>query len=63
VTFRGGHASAPAGVAPEALEEYVHSYKVFCVELPIREAFVSIGLSNAMCMDWHLLTIGHVQEV
>ena len=27
VNFRGGRASAPAGVAPEALEECVHSCK------------------------------------
>jgi hypothetical protein len=48
----------------------VHSSKVFCVELPVREAFVSAGLdvilaglSNAMHAYWRLLTIGHVQKV
>jgi hypothetical protein len=48
----------------------VHSCKVFCVELPVREAFVSAGLDvilaglrNAMHAYWRLLTIGHVQKV
>jgi hypothetical protein len=65
-----GHASATAVVALEALEDCVHSCKVFCVELPICEAFVSAGLNvvsaglgNAMCADWRLLTIGYVQKV
>jgi hypothetical protein len=41
----------------------VHSCKVFCVELPVREAFISADLSNAMHVGQHLLTIGHVQKV
>jgi hypothetical protein len=48
----------------------VHSCKVFCIELPVCEAFVSAGLGvisaglgNAMRVDCRLLTIGHVQEV
>jgi hypothetical protein len=65
-----GRASAPAGVAPEALEECVHSSKVFCIELLVREAFVSAslgvisaGLGNALRADWCLLTIRYVQKV
>jgi hypothetical protein len=65
-----GRTSALAGVAPEALEEGVHSCKVFCVELSVLEAFaladlsvISAGLGNAMHAYWHLLTIGHIQKV
>jgi hypothetical protein len=64
------HASAPAGVAPEALEECLHSCKVFCVERPVRVAFVSAGLGiisaglgNATHVYWCSLTIGYVQKV
>jgi hypothetical protein len=69
VTFRGG-ASAPAGVAPDALEECAHSCKVFHNMLLVCEAFVlaslgdiSAGLGNAMHAYRHLLAFGHVQKV
>jgi hypothetical protein len=65
-----GHARGPAGVAPEALEECVHSCKVFCIERPVREAFVlagfdiiSAGLGNATHAYRQLLTVRRVQKV
>jgi hypothetical protein len=41
-----GRASAPAGVAPEALQERGCSYKVFLQSLPVCEVLVSAGVSN-----------------
>jgi hypothetical protein len=41
-----GRASGPAGLAPEALEECVHSFKVFSAALSSCEAFVPAGLSD-----------------
>jgi hypothetical protein len=41
-----GHTSAPAGVAPEALQERGCSYKVYSQSLPVCEVLVSAGISN-----------------
>jgi hypothetical protein len=41
-----GHASGPAGLAPEALEEYVYSFKVFFAALSSCEASVSASLGD-----------------
>jgi hypothetical protein len=69
VTFRGG-TLATTGVAPESLEECVHSWKDFCVERLVREAFVSAGLNiisaglgNVKHAYWRSLTIGYVRKV
>jgi hypothetical protein len=47
----------------------VHSCKVFCVERPVCDAFVSAGLNiisaglrNATHAYWRLLTIGYIQK-
>jgi hypothetical protein len=52
-----GRVSAPAGVAPEALQECGCSCKVFSHSLPVCEVLVSAGVGNvsaglggAMCM-------------
>jgi hypothetical protein len=49
-----GHASRPAGLALEALEECVYSFKVFSAALSSCEAFVSAGLGAAirMCLTF-----------
>jgi hypothetical protein len=41
-----GHASAPAGVVPEALQERGCTCKVFSQRLPVREVLVSTGIGN-----------------
>jgi hypothetical protein len=41
-----GRASAPAGVAPEALQERGCSCKVFSQSLPVCEVLVSAGVGN-----------------
>jgi hypothetical protein len=41
-----GHASGPAGLAPEALEECVYSFKVFFAASSLCEAFISAGLGG-----------------
>jgi hypothetical protein len=41
-----GHASAPAGVAPEALRERGCFCKVFLQSLPVCEVLVSAGVGN-----------------
>jgi hypothetical protein len=41
-----GHASAPAGVAPEALQERGRSCKVFSQCLSVCEVLVSVGIDN-----------------
>jgi hypothetical protein len=41
-----GCASGPAGLAPEALEECVYSFKVFSQSLPVCEVLVSAGIGN-----------------
>jgi hypothetical protein len=46
VLFRGGGASAPAGVAPEALQERGCSCKVFWQSQPVCEVLVSAGFGN-----------------
>jgi hypothetical protein len=39
-----GRSSGPAGLAPEALEECVYSFKVFSATSSMREVFISAGL-------------------
>jgi hypothetical protein len=41
-----GRASAPAGVAPEALQKRECSCKVFSQSLPVCEVLISPGISN-----------------
>jgi hypothetical protein len=41
-----GHASGPAGLAPEALQERGCSCKVFSQSLPVCEVLVSAGIGN-----------------
>jgi hypothetical protein len=41
-----GRASAPAGVATEALQERGRSYKVFSQRLSVREVLVSAGVGS-----------------
>jgi hypothetical protein len=41
-----GHASATAGVAPEALQEHGCSCKVFSQCFPVCEVLVSVGIDN-----------------
>ena len=41
-----GRASGPAGLAPEALEECVYSFKVFSQRRHLCEAFISAGLGG-----------------
>jgi hypothetical protein len=41
-----GHASAPAGVAPEALQERGCSCKVFLQSLPVCEVLVSASVGD-----------------
>jgi hypothetical protein len=41
-----GHASGPAGLAPEALQERGRSCKVFSRDLPVCEVLVSAGIGN-----------------
>jgi hypothetical protein len=41
-----GRASGPAGLAPEALEECVYSFKVFSAALSLCEVFISAGLGD-----------------
>jgi hypothetical protein len=43
-----GRASAPVGVAPEALQERGCSCKVFSQRLPVCEVLVSAGISNVL---------------
>jgi hypothetical protein len=45
-----GRASGPVGLAPEALEECVHSFKVFSAALSSCESFISAGLGGAIRM-------------
>jgi hypothetical protein len=45
-----GRASGPVGLAPEALEECVYSFKVFSAASSSCEAFVSAGLGIAIRM-------------
>jgi hypothetical protein len=49
-----GRASRPAGLAPEALEECVYSFKTFSTALSSCRAFVSAGLGGAirMCLTF-----------
>jgi hypothetical protein len=65
-----GRASAPASVDRKALGKCVHSCKFFCVEWPVREAFlsarlgiISAGLDNVTHAYWCMLTIGYVRKV
>jgi hypothetical protein len=41
-----GRASRPAGLAPEALEECVYSFKVFSAASSLCEVFISAGLGG-----------------
>jgi hypothetical protein len=45
-----GRASGPAGLAPEALEECVYSFKVFYAASSSCEVFISAGLGGAIRM-------------
>jgi hypothetical protein len=47
-TVPWGRASGPAGLAPEALEECIYSFKVFSVASSLCKVFVSAGLGGAM---------------
>jgi hypothetical protein len=53
-----GHASGPAVLAPEALEESVYSFKVFFAALSLCEVLVSAGIGGAMRTYRHLSAFG-----
>jgi hypothetical protein len=53
-----GHASRPAGLDPEALEECVYFFKVFSVALSLCKLFTSAGLGGAISMCQHSRAFG-----
>jgi hypothetical protein len=52
-----GHASAPTGVAPEALQERGCSCKVFSQSLSVCEVLISAGLGGAARIDGSLRSV------
>jgi hypothetical protein len=53
-----GRASRPVGLAPEALEECVYSFKVFSAASSLCEVFISVGLGGAIRMCQHSRAFG-----